>query len=109
VPPRQIRQVVQDELATLLPTLRRLPRRAERIADSIEHGRLSLTVRTWADPGDRRWLTCLVHQALLTLLSAAAASTAARLLSIQRSPEVTDTVELNALIGYGLLIAAGLR
>jgi hypothetical protein len=36
-------------LATLLPMLRRLPRRVERIASAAEHGRLSVHVRLFAD------------------------------------------------------------
>jgi hypothetical protein len=40
--PESSRQLVAAELMTLLPMLRRLPRRAERIASAAEHGRLSI-------------------------------------------------------------------
>jgi ubiquinone biosynthesis protein len=48
-------------LATLLPMLRRLPRRVERIASAAEHGRLSVHVRLFADERDRRTVTGLLH------------------------------------------------
>lgn len=50
----------------LLPMLRRLPRRIERIASAAEHGRLSVQVRLFADERDRRHVTGLLHQVLLT-------------------------------------------
>jgi ubiquinone biosynthesis protein len=66
------RQTVGEELATLLPMLRRLPRRVERIASAAEHGRLSVHVRLLADERDRRHVTGMLHQVLLTILAATA-------------------------------------
>ena len=45
--PAAARQTVGEELTMLLPMLRRLPRRVERIASAAEHGRLSVHVRSW--------------------------------------------------------------
>lgn len=70
--PQRLRQSAEDELAALLPLLRRLPRRIDRIADAVEHGRLSVNVRLFADSRDRQVVTDLLHQALLTVLGAAA-------------------------------------
>jgi ubiquinone biosynthesis protein len=47
------RKAATDELVTLLPMLRRLPRRVERIASAAENGRLSVQVRLFADQRDR--------------------------------------------------------
>lgn len=110
--PRRLRQTVEDELISLLPPLRRLPRRAERIADSLEHGRLTTNVRLFADARDRRWITNLVHQALLTVLAGATGLMATLLLGIHDGPSVTRSVQLYDVLGYGLLIVAavlGLR
>jgi ubiquinone biosynthesis protein len=65
VDPAAARRLVTDELTTLLPMLRRLPRRLERIASAVEHGRLSVQVRLFADQRDRRHLTGLLHQVLI--------------------------------------------
>lgn len=110
--PRQLRRAVEDELVSLLPPLRRLPRRAERIADSLEHGRFTTNVRLFADAGDRRWVTGLVHQVLLTVLAGTTGLMAALLLGIDDGPRVTESIALYALLGYGLLVVSavlGLR
>ncbi len=63
--------------------LRRLPRRVERIASSAEHGRLGLNVRLLADDRDRRFVTGLLHQVLLTVLGATAGLMAVLLLGTE--------------------------
>lgn len=70
--PGELRHFAEEELALLNPLLRRLPRRVDRIADAVEHGRLSANVRLFADPSDRHWITTMVHQLTLTALGAAA-------------------------------------
>jgi hypothetical protein len=87
------------ELMTLLPMLRRLPRRAERIASAAEHGRLSIHVRLFADQRDRRHLTGLLHQVLLTILAATAGIMAVLLLGTPGGPAVTATVSPYQLLG----------
>jgi len=97
------RQLVTDELTTLLPMLRRLPRRLERIAGAVEHGRLTV-VRLFADDRDRRYATGLLQQLLLTVLGAAAGLMAVLLLGTAGGPAVTRTVGLHQLLGYFLLV-----
>jgi predicted unusual protein kinase regulating ubiquinone biosynthesis (AarF/ABC1/UbiB family) len=67
--PEELRRTAVDELAALLPMLRRLPRRVDRIGQALETGRLSVNVRLLADPSDRRFVTGLLHQVLLTFLA----------------------------------------
>jgi ubiquinone biosynthesis protein len=102
------RQAVADELAALLPMLRRLPRRLERIASAAEHGRLSVHVRLFADQRDRRHLTGLLHQVLLTLLAATAGVMAVLLFGTGGGPRVTATVGLYQLLGYSLLVVCAI-
>jgi ubiquinone biosynthesis protein len=101
-------QTVADELATLLPMLRRLPRRVERIASAAEHGRLSVHVRLLADERDRRHVTGMLHQVLLTILAATAGIMAVLLLGTAGGPEVTTTVSLYQLLGYNLLVVCAI-
>jgi ubiquinone biosynthesis protein len=70
--PERLRRSAEDEFAALLPVLRRLPRRVDRIADAVEHGRVTVTVRLFADGRDRRIVTEWVHLGLTTALCAAA-------------------------------------
>ena len=102
--PATARQLVTDELTTLLPMLRRLPRRIERIASAAEHGRLSVQVRLFADERDRRHVTGLLHQVLLTILAATAGIMAVLLLGTGGGPRVTTAVSLYQLFGYNLLV-----
>jgi len=106
--PAAARQAVGEELATLLPMLRRFPRRVERIASAAEHGRLSVHVRLLADERDRRHVTAMLHQVLLTILSATAGSMAVLLLGTGGGPRVTATVSLYQLLGYNLLVVCAI-
>jgi ubiquinone biosynthesis protein len=102
------RRLVAEELTTLLPLLRRLPRRVERIAGAAEHGRLSVQVRLFADERDRRHVTGLLHQVLLTILAATAGIMAVLLLGTAGGPRVTATVSLYQLLGYNLLVVCAI-
>jgi ubiquinone biosynthesis protein len=106
--PKGVPKSAADELAALLPVLRRLPRRFDRITAAMEQGRLSLNVRLFADERDRRVITGLTNQFLLTLLGAASGIVAALLLSTPGGPKITPTVSLYQVIGYNLLIVAAI-
>jgi ubiquinone biosynthesis protein len=102
--PTSLRQAASDELPTLLPMLRRLPRRADRITNALEHGRLGVGVRLFADPRDRRFLTTLVHQILLAFLGAATGVMAVLLLGSSGGPKLSPTVSLFQVLGYNLVV-----
>ncbi|WP_245967036.1 ABC1 kinase family protein [Sphaerisporangium album] len=101
-----LRRAVTDEMAALLPMLRRLPRRVERIIGAAEHGRLSVNVRLFADERDRTHVTGMLHQVLLTVLAATTGIMAVLLLGIDSGPKVTDQVTLYQLFAYNLLVVA---
>lgn len=92
--------------STLLPLLRRIPRRIDRIPDTVEHGRLRAQVSLLGDAGDRRLVTDLVHQALLTVLGATAGVMAVVLVTTGAGPRITETLTLYAVVGYCLFIAS---
>ncbi|SNT58870.1 ubiquinone biosynthesis protein [Asanoa hainanensis] len=102
--PDRLRGSLEDELAALLPVLRRLPRRIDRLGDALEHGRLRVNVRLFADDQDRRLVTDLLHRALLTVIGSAAALVAVLLLRTGDGPRLSGTVELFPLLGYFVLI-----
>ncbi|MFG1817191.1 ABC1 kinase family protein [Kribbella sp. NPDC049174] len=102
--PEALRRTATEELATLLPMLRRLPRRIDRIAAAAESGRLGLNVRLLADDRDRRHITTLLHQVLLAILGATAGLMAVLLLGTPGGPKVTETMTLFQLFGYNLLV-----
>ena len=106
VRPENLRGALEEELGALLPMLRGLPRRIDRIGDAAEHGRLRLNVRLFADDQDRRLVTGLLHQVLLTVIGATAGVMAALLLGAGEGPRLSPEVGLFPLLGYGLLIIA---
>ncbi|GAA3547118.1 AarF/UbiB family protein [Nonomuraea rosea] len=108
VSPETVRESLTQELSALLPMLRRLPRRVERIASAAEHGRFSMNVRLLADDRDRRYLTGLLHQVLLTVLGATAGVMAVILLGTDGGPRVLGATSLYQLLGYNLLVIAAI-
>jgi len=106
--PTAVPKSAAEEVATLLPVLRRLPRRFDRVTGAMEQGRFGINVRLFADERDRRVVTVLTHQFLLALLGAASGIVAAILLGTPGGPQITPTVSLVQLIGYNLLIVGGI-
>jgi ubiquinone biosynthesis protein len=106
--PDELRRTALDELTSLLPMLRRLPRRVDRIGHALETGRLSVNVRVLADPSDRRFVTGLLHQVLLAFLAAATGIMAVLMIGLHGGPSVTHQVSLYAFFGYCLLVVAAI-
>ena len=108
VSPGAVQKTVTDELAALLPVLRRLPRRFDRVTGALEQGRLSVNVRQFADERDRRVITGLANQFLMAFLGVGSGIVAAMLLGTSGGPKITSTLSLYQFIGYNLLIVAAI-
>ena len=106
--PDVMRKTAADELIALLPVLRRLPRRIDRLGGALEAGRLSVNVRLLADPADRRYLTGLLHQVILVALAATSGIMAVLMLGLHGGPAITSSVTLYAFFGYCLLVIAAI-
>jgi len=108
IAPKAVKKTAADELTELLPVIRRLPRRFDRVTGALEQGRLGLNVRLFADERDRRVVTGLTNQFLLAFLGTASGIVAALLLGAPGGPKVAPTVSLYQIIGYNLLILAAI-
>jgi len=106
--PEALQQTAADELTALLPMLRRLPRRLDRITAAVENGQLSVNVRLLAHEADRRVVTGLLHQVLVTFLAAASGIMAVLLLGLHGGPVLTPRVSLYQFLGYCLLAVAAI-
>ncbi|MBG0567794.1 AarF/ABC1/UbiB kinase family protein [Actinoplanes sp. NEAU-A11] len=95
-----------DDMMAFLPSLRRLPRRLDRITAALEQGQFRVSVSLFAHERDRRHITSLVHQALLAFLAAATGVIAAMLLGKEGGPQVTEEISLFSFFGYNLLIVS---
>ncbi|GAA1343767.1 ABC1 kinase family protein [Saccharothrix algeriensis] len=110
--PESLRRTVTEELYSVLPMLKRLPRRAERISSALEQGRLGLNLRLFADERDRHFLLGVLHQVMLTVLGATAGLMAVLLLGADGGPPVAPDITLYQVLGYNLLVISvllGLR
>jgi len=104
--PDALRRAVTEELTTLIPILRRLPRRIDRISASLETGRLGVNVRLLADDRDRRYITGLVHEILTAFLAATSGIMAVVMLGLHGGPQLTTSVTLYQFLAYCLLVIA---
>ena len=106
--PGSLKEAAAEELTALLPMLRRLPRRVDRITAAIEGGRLSANVRVLADERDRRTISGWVQLGVLTVLAATAGLMAVALLALKGGPAMTATIGLYQFLGYCLLVICSL-
>jgi len=106
--PESLKAAATDELIALLPMLRRLPRRVDRIAAAVEGGRLSVNVRLLADERDRQTISSWIQLGVLTVLAATAGIMAVALLALHGGPVMTTKVSLYQFLGYCLLVICAL-
>jgi ubiquinone biosynthesis protein len=84
--PASLRQIATDEALGLLPVLRRLPRRFDRITTSLERGTLTTSVRLLADERDRQFVRTMVGRAVLAFLGAASGVISVMLIGVRGGP-----------------------
>lgn len=84
--PSSLREVAADELVALLPVLRRLPRRLDRITASLDRGTLSTNVRLLADERDIRLAAAMVNRAVMAFVGASLGLLSVGLLAIHGGP-----------------------
>ncbi|GAB3737577.1 ABC1 kinase family protein [Nocardiopsis nanhaiensis] len=107
-----LREMASGELLALLPTLRRLPRRLDRITDQLYKGRFTVQTRMFAHPEDRRLLRSVVRRAVMTVLAVVTGFMSVGLFNVTEQPGVswpelaTHTQALNFLAWFLLATTA---
>jgi len=84
--PASLRDAATDQALGLLPVLRRLPRRLDRITTSLERGTLTASVRLLADHRDRHFVATMVGRAVLAFLGAAFGIISVMLIGVRGGP-----------------------
>ncbi|MCO5293425.1 MAG: AarF/UbiB family protein [Homoserinimonas sp.] len=105
--PRAVYTSIKDELVSVLPLLRRIPGRVDKITGNLADGRLNVNIRLFADHRDRTLLRSVVNLIALTVLASAFSVVAAMLLVSSNGPQITPTLTLFQIFGYLLVIIAG--
>lgn len=106
--PDSLRRTATEELLSVLPVLRRLPRRVDRLTAALEHGRLSVNVRLFADERDRAVVTGMLHELLLAFTGTATGVMAVLLLASTSGPKIVPDLTLHQVFGYNLLVISAL-
>ncbi len=107
--PQSLRDAAAGELVTLLPMLRKLPRRADRISAALAAGRLTSNLRLFSDPRDVSVITALVNRAVLGLVGSALGVMSVLMLLGRGGPAVARGVTVLQLFGYiGLFLSVTL-
>ncbi|HLT17611.1 MAG TPA: AarF/UbiB family protein, partial [Acidimicrobiales bacterium] len=102
--PDALRRQFDSELLHLMPLLRRLPRRVNKITEDLEQGRLSVNLRLLSDPGDRAFLLGLAHQVIVAVLASAATLAAIIMITATGGPNLpASNIQVFPLIGACLL------
>jgi ubiquinone biosynthesis protein len=99
-----IKDAATRELLELVPLLRRLPRRFDRITAALERGQLSTNVRLLADERDQATFAGYLHRAMVCVLAATTGIMAVVLLASNGGPLISPGVRLYAVFGYNLLV-----
>src|SRR5215472_15412507 len=84
--PASLRDAATDQALGLLPVLRKLPRRLDRITTALERGTLSASVRLLADHRDRHFVATMVGRAVLAFLGAAFGLISVMLIGVRGGP-----------------------
>ena len=100
--------IARDELIKQLPTLRQLPRRADRIGEMLERGNLTTRVSLFANKTDVDVITKLVNRVVLGLISTVLGLMSVLMLSADQGPVLVDGVELLQVVGSIGLVASGI-
>jgi ubiquinone biosynthesis protein len=104
--PESLRAAAAGELLTLLPMLRKLPRRADRISTALAQGRLTTNLRLFSDPRDILVISMLVNRAVLAFVGSALGLMSVLMLQGRAGPSITPGVTTLQLFGYiGLFLS----
>ncbi|RKS07088.1 ubiquinone biosynthesis protein [Nocardiopsis sp. Huas11] len=108
-----LRDAALAEFAAMLPALRRMPRKLDRISDQLHKGRFTVRIRTFAHPDDRSLVQGVVQRAVLTVLAVATGLMSVGLFNVIGGTD-TEWFELTApervltLMAWLLLASSGL-
>ncbi|MFE7141591.1 ABC1 kinase family protein [Streptomyces sp. NPDC057644] len=102
--PEALGRTLTEELLGVVPMLRRLPRRIERIGSAVESGHMVVGVRLFGDPDDRRYIRSLVHEVLLAFLGGVIGLVGVQLLRTTGGPRISEGLGLFEFFGYNLLV-----
>ena len=104
--PDSLEELARQEVISLLPMLRRLPRRVDRIATSVERGTLKARISLLSEARDVEVLTRFLNRGVLAFLGGIVGILSVILLTSHAGPLLTGTTSLYEFFGYFGLFCA---
>jgi ubiquinone biosynthesis protein len=98
--PETLQELARQELVSLAPLLRRVPRHADRLATLVERGDLRANVSLFRDAEDVRVVTRLVNRAVLAFLGGVVGVISVVLVGVKGGPPFTGKTSLYEFFGY---------
>lgn len=97
-------ELVQQELISALPSLRKLPERLDDLSAQLTTGQYTTRVRLFADRHDEEVVTRLTNRIVLALIASVVLAVSAALVSVNAGPAFAGEATLLNVLGYvGLL------
>ena len=87
--PESLEELARQEVVSLLPMLRRLPRHVDRIATSVERGTLRARLSLFSDASDLAAMTKFVNRGVLAFLGGIVGLLSVMLLTSTNGPRLT--------------------
>jgi ubiquinone biosynthesis protein len=104
--PGSLKESATTALLEMLPIVSQLPRRINRIADDLHGGRLSVNIRMLAHENDRRYVTWLFQQVVVSILAGFCVLGGIVLLVFgDGGPDMTSYMSWYTAMGYIVLFA----
>jgi len=100
IAPSTLEELAREELVRMGPTLRRLPRRLDRMANQIERGNLRARISLFSDAHDERVVTKLVNRTVLALVGGVVGVIGVMLLNVRGGPPFAGDTSLYEFFGY---------
>ena len=104
--PESLEELARQEVVSLLPMLRRLPRHVDRIATSVERGTLRARLSLFSDANDLAAMTKFVNRGVLAFLGGIVGLLSVMLLTSTNGPRLTGDTSLFQFFGYFGLFCA---
>lgn len=101
-----VQDMLLSEATDLLPVIRKLPRRLDRLTAAAESGRLTTNLRVFSGTEDRKVITAWLHLTLLTILAATTGIMSVLLLGLDHGPTISEDLGLYQFLGLGLLLVS---
>jgi ubiquinone biosynthesis protein len=98
--PDALQDLARQELLSLAPMLRRVPRHVDRLATIVERGDVRANVSLFRDPEDVRVVTRLVNRVVVAFLGGVVGVISVVLLGVQGGPPFTGSTSLYQFFGY---------